>query len=117
MADQTDCGDPIAYLVLEAGATVYATDRSEIGTVKHVLFVEQEDVFDGLVIETGDGERFVDASDVDRIHERCVFTTLTPQQAAALPEGEGGAPTYEADPAAGAGHSLRDYYLRLFGKG
>ena len=117
MTEPTDCGNPIAYLVLEAGVNVYSSDQAVIGTVKHVLFVEQEDVFDGIVIGTGDGERFVDSSDVDRIFERCVFTTLTPEQVAALPHGEHGAPVYEADPAAGAGHSLRDHYLRLFKKG
>jgi hypothetical protein len=117
MAEPTDCGNPIAYLVLEAGTKVYASDQTEIGTVKHVLFVPEEDVFDGIVIETGDGERFVDGTDIDRIYERCVLTTLSPAQVAALPPGEHGQPVYHADPALGAGHSVRDYYLRLFRKG
>ena len=43
-----------------------------------MLFAPEEDVFDGIVIETTDGERFVDASAVDRIFERCVLTALTP---------------------------------------
>ena len=112
-----ECGDPVAYLVLEQGTNVYASDRSLIGTVKHVLFLPEEDIFDGIVIETDDGERFVDAPDVDQIFERCVLTTLTPDQVGALPRGEHGPPTYRADPSLGAGHSLRDYYLRVFRKG
>jgi hypothetical protein len=118
MADEpTDCGDPIAYEVLEQGTAVYASDRTRIGAVKHVLFVPEEDVFDGIVIDTDDGERFVARDDVDRIHERCVLTTLTREQAKALPEGEHGAPVYKDDPALGAGRSLRDHYLRIFRKG
>jgi hypothetical protein len=112
-----DCGDPIAYLILEQGTNVYASGHNLIGTVKHVLFVPEEDVFDGIVIDTEDGERFVDAADVDRIFERCVQTTLTPEQVDALPRGEHGPPVYHADPALGAGHSLRDHYLRIFRKG
>ena len=71
----------------------------------------------GIVIETDDGERFVDAPEVGQIFERCVLTTLAPDQVGALPRGEHGPPAYRADPALGAGHSLRDYYLRTFRKG
>jgi hypothetical protein len=117
MAGPADCGDPIAYLVLAEGTRVYASDGTEVGTVKHVLFVPEEDVFDGIVIDTDDGHRFVEAPDIDRIFERCVLTTLTREQVAALPRGEHGAPAYQADPALGAGHSLRDFYLRVFRKG
>src|SRR5436309_750845 len=113
-----DCGDPIAYEVLEKGVSVYASDQATtVGTVKHVLFVPEEDVFDGIVIDTDDGERFVDRDDIDQIFERCVFTVLTPEQAKSLPEGEHGPPVYKDDPALGAGHSLRDFYLRTFRKG
>lgn len=117
MADTPDCGSPIAYTVLEVGVPVYAADGSRIGTVKHVLFVPEEDVFDGVVIRTDAGERFVDASDVDRIFERCLQTTLTAEQARQLPPPEPAPPVYEDDPALGSGRSLRDFYLRLFRKG
>jgi len=115
--DESACGDPIAYLVLENGTPVYATDGSEFGTVEHVLFVEQEDVFEGIVVKMHHGLRFVDSGDVGRIFQRCVFTKLTPEQAESLPPPEPGAPVYKDDPALGAGHSLRDYYLKLFRKG
>src|SRR3954454_7164827 len=98
-----DWGDPIAYLVLEAGTEVYASDESVVGTVKHVLFLPEEDVFDGIVIETDGGERFVEATAVDRIYERAVLTSRTPAEMEALPRGEHGPPVYHADPALGAG--------------
>ena len=111
-----NCGDPIAYLVLEPGTPVYAADRSEIGAVEHVLFVPEEDVFEGIVVKTGSGPRFVDSDAVDRIFERCVFTTLTAEQAGALPPPVSGPPVYKDDPADGAGHSLHDHWRRTFGK-
>jgi hypothetical protein len=118
MAEQMpDCGSPIAYLVLEPGTAVYTSDHTLIGKVEHVLFVPEEDVFDGIVVETSDGPRFVDASDVDRIYERCVITSLTAGQAQALPPPEPGPPVFHDDPALGAGWSVRDLYLKLFRKG
>ena len=112
-----DYGSPIAYLVLEQGTAVVASDHSPIGAVEHVLYVEAEDVFDGIVVQTRDGLRFVDRDDVDRIFERCVVTTLSPEQASALPPPDSGAPAYGVDPGDGVGPSLHDHYRRLFGKG
>jgi hypothetical protein len=116
-AGTDDCGSPVAYLVLEVGTAVYASDGSPIGTVEHVLFVPEEDVFEGIVVATADGPRFVERDDVDRIFERCVFTTLTEAEARSLPAPDPGAPAYHVDPALAAGSSLRDHYLRLFRKG
>jgi hypothetical protein len=112
-----DCGSPIAYLVLQKGTAVYTADRTQVGHVEHVLFVPEEDVFEGIVIKTEAGIRFVERDDVDQIFERCVFTTLTAEQARALPPPDPGTPVYHDDPALGAGSSLRDHYLRLFRKG
>ncbi|HEY7694263.1 MAG TPA: hypothetical protein VH816_18145 [Gaiellaceae bacterium] len=118
MADgATDCGSPIAYLVLAKGTAVYSSARERIGTVDEVLFVADEDVFDGIVIQTDGGRRFVDSDRVEQIYERCVITTLSAEQAAALPEPEGGPPVLGVDPAAGTGHSLKDRLSRLFGRG
>jgi hypothetical protein len=114
--ETSDYGSPIAYAVLKAGTPVYTADREQIGTVDSVLAVPQEDVFDGIVIQTAQGPRFVDAPDVDRIFERGVLTTLTVEQATALPPHEQGPPVYGVDPSIGAGKSLGDRFRRLFGK-
>ena len=117
MADGTqDCGSPIAYLVLQPGTAVYTSGRERIGTVEQVLFVQEEDVFDGIVVQTGDGARFVDASDVDGIFERCVITSLSLEQAKALSPPETAPPVYGVDPAQGTGTSLRARFGRWFGK-
>jgi hypothetical protein len=117
MADGAqDCGSPIAYLVLQPGTAVYTSGRERIGTVEQVLFVQEEDVFDGIVVQTGDGARFVDASDVDSIFERCVITSLSLEQAKALSPPETAPPVYGVDPAQGTGTSLRARFGRWFGK-
>jgi hypothetical protein len=117
MADEhLDCGSPIAYLVLRSGTAVYASGNEQIGTVAHVLFVQEEDVFDGIVIQTSDGLRFVDSDQVDRIYERCVMTTLSPEDAKSLPPPTEGPPVYAADPTQGQGTSLGARFGRLFGK-
>jgi hypothetical protein len=115
--ESLDCGRPIAYLVLGRGTAVYASGHERIGTVEEVLYVEAEDVFDGIVIQTDGGLRFVDSSRVEGIYERCVITKLSLEDAEALPEPEGGPPVFQADPAELTGSSLRDRLRRLFGKG
>ena len=39
-----DDGAPISYETLEPGTPVYSSDGQQIGTVAHVLAVEEEDV-------------------------------------------------------------------------
>jgi hypothetical protein len=117
MAEPTDdCGSPIAYLVLQPGTGVYTSGRERIGSVERVLFVQEEDVFDGIVVQTDEGARFVDASEVDRIFERCVITSLTSEEAKALPPPETAPAVYGVDPAQGTGTSLRARFGRWFGK-
>jgi hypothetical protein len=43
-----------------------------------------------VVIDTDDGERFVDAPEIERIYERAVVTTLSDEDAAALPRPHAG---------------------------
>ena len=117
MADEhLDCGSPIAYLVLRSGTAVYASGKEQIGTVDRVLFVQEEDVFDGIVIQTSGGPRFVDSEQVDRIYERCVMTTLSLEETKSLPSPTDGPPVYAADPAQWQGKSFTARFRRLFGK-
>ena len=116
-ADSSDLGSPISYFVLKQGTAVCAVGREQIGTVAQVLYVEQEDVFDGIVIQTDHGLRFVDADQVDGIYERCVVTNLTVEQTGELPPPESGPPVYQVDTAEATGRSFGDRLRRLFGKG
>lgn len=71
-----DLGPPASYLVLDEGVPVFAPDGSEVGRVEHVLAAPEEDIFDGLVIDTAPGPggfRFADADQVEEIFEQGVM--------------------------------------------
>jgi hypothetical protein len=106
VSTEADAGPPIAYQALEAGTPVHASDGGQVGTVKQVLAVEAEDVFDGLVIDTGGGTRFIDADDVAHIAERRVDVRLTSAEVAEQPEHEEGTPVYRSDAPTGRGGDL-----------
>ena len=76
---------PIAYTALQPGTPVRTSDGQEFATVRSVLVDEKVSVFDGIVVETATGERFVDADQIGTIYTTYVATTLSTQEAAALP--------------------------------
>jgi hypothetical protein len=78
-------GDPIAYTALQPGTPVQTSDGRQFATVVAVLVDEKVSVFDGIVVETGEGTRFLDADQVGWIYTTCVRTTLSAEQAAELP--------------------------------
>jgi hypothetical protein len=96
-----DEGPGISYKLLTRGTPVHARDGEPVGTVQRVLENEREHIFDGIVISTDAGERFVDAPEVARIAERRVTLSIDAAEAERLPDHEPGAPEYRADPGAG----------------
>ena len=84
-----DDGDQIGYQALPRGVPVHAADGPRVGTVHRVLDNAREHIFDGIVISTPDGRRFVDAPEVARIAERRVTLSITAAEAAELPEHRG----------------------------
>ena len=80
---------PIAYTALQPGTSVQTSDGYTFATVQAVLVDEKVSVFDGIVVQTEEGARFVDADQVASIYTSHVRTTLSREQAAnlALPEG------------------------------
>jgi hypothetical protein len=102
-----DLGAPISYLALEEGTAVFGADGEEVGRVAHVLAVEEEDIFDGIVISHGVGRHtFADAEQVGAIHERGVTLTLTAAEAEALPEPAENPAVMHEDPSDSEGSSL-----------
>jgi len=81
-----DDGHAISYKVLRRGTVVRTADGVELGTVRSVLDNAREHIFDGIVIDTPSGQRFVDAPEVSRIAERAVTLTIDAAEAAQLPE-------------------------------
>jgi hypothetical protein len=80
---------PIAYTALQPGTAVQTSDGVPFATVQSVLVDEKVAVFDGIVVQTADGTRFVDADQIGMIYTTYVRTTLTAEQAAALPQPDG----------------------------
>ncbi|HUA10520.1 MAG TPA: hypothetical protein VMA83_00780 [Solirubrobacteraceae bacterium] len=112
-----DEGLPVAYTVLERGIGVFASGGEQVGTVHHVVAAPEKDIFHGIVIATpGHGKRFVEAADIEALHERGVDLRIDATQSRALPQPGGGAPMFTEDPAApgGWGHWVE---RRLLGRG
>jgi hypothetical protein len=81
-----DPGHPISYRVLERGTPVETSDGQRIGQVKRVLEVRAKDVFDGVVVKTANGDRFVDADEIDRLYENLMLLNMDAATAALLPK-------------------------------
>jgi uncharacterized protein YrrD len=84
-----DLGEPSSYLNLGKGAEVYSCDGENLGEVEHVLAEPEQDIFDGIVLDTSilpGGHRFVDADQVEEIFERGVLLRLTREEAEKAPE-------------------------------
>ena len=88
MVDDDD-GPAIGYKVLPKGTPVVTSDGVEIGTVVKAQDDARTHIFDGIVIKTPEGRRFVDAPEVARITEKRVTLTIDAAEAAALPEHKG----------------------------
>ena len=108
-----ELGAPIAYLALEEGTPVYASGGVHVGAVQHVLAAEDADIFDGIVIATDAGLRFIDADSVREITRSHIQSSLDDDQASRLPPPDG-PPVYRVDALEDTGHSFHDVLGRLF---
>ncbi len=109
---ESDRGAPISYLVLQPGTPVVTRDGEPVGTVKRVLALPEEDVFDGLILDTPGGARFVDAEGVAEIYERAVVLALSAGEAEDLPDPEAAPAQLEVDPDTAAGRTTAGDRIR-----
>jgi hypothetical protein len=84
-----DTEPAVSHRAAVPGTPVLTQTGTEIGTLEHVLEVPEEDLFDGLVVATEWGLRFVDANQVELITVRHVRSRLDDAQAARLPPPHG----------------------------
>ena len=103
---------PSAYTALQAGTSVQTSDGHPFGSVQSVLVDEKVSVFDGIVVETTEGKRFVDADQIGSIFTTYVRTTLSAEQAAELPQPDGSTLVDIRPPG-----SLAGRLGRMFGRG
>src|SRR4029450_10712271 len=102
---------PIAYTALQPGTSVQTSDGHQFATVQAVLVDEKVSVFDGIVVQTAEGTRFVDADHIGTIYSTYVCTTLSGEQAANLPLPDGST-LIDIKPAS----SMADRLGRMFGR-
>ena len=96
-----DLGAPGSYITLGEGLPVYSRDGQRLGEVEHVLAEPDKDIFDGIVFDASPrpgGHRFVDAPEVERIHERGVVLALDASDAEGLPQPSANPATMSASP-------------------
>ena len=91
-----DEGHSVHYTAVTRGTPVYSSDGVEVARVDDVVDNYREHIFDGIVIETGEGALlFVDAPEVARTAERAVTLTIDAEATAKLPAPEKAAPNYK----------------------
>lgn len=81
--------EPSSYLTLEAGTKVLSSDGEQIGEVAHVLAVEEDDIFDGIVVDASwlpGGHVFADAAQVQEIRTGAVTLKLDAEACRSLPQ-------------------------------
>ena len=105
--------DAISYKAAVVGTPVLSTSGAQIGTLEHVLEVPDLDLFDGIVIATHAGLRFIDADQVREITRSHIQSSLDDNQASQLPPPDG-PPVYRVDALQYTGHSFHDVLGRLF---
>jgi hypothetical protein len=111
MADDT----PVSYQAAVHGSAVLSASGAQIGTLEHVLEIPELDIFDGIVIATHHGLRFISADLVEVITRNSIRCKLNDRQAAQLPAPDG-PPVYKVDALADSGHSMHDVLGRFFGR-
>ena len=76
-----DDGHAISYQALRRGTVVRSSDGVELGKVRRVEEETRTHIFDGIVLDTANGRRFLDAPEVAHIAERAVTTTFAAAEA------------------------------------
>ena len=79
----------IGYQALPRGVPVHAADGTRVGVVYRVLDNKREHIFDGILLDTDAGRRFVDAPEVTRITRSRVTLSISAEEAAELPRESG----------------------------
>jgi hypothetical protein len=85
-----------SYLALGKRTPVYGSDGDFIGVVKKVECDRKNDIFDGLLVSTPAGDRYLIAEQVAAVHEHGVEARITSREALGLPDVKG-APTVPSE--------------------
>ena len=103
----------LSYQAAVPGTPVFTRSGKEIGTLEHVLEVPGLDLFDGIVVATDWGLRFIDADQIEMITITNVRCRLDDAEAARLPPPDGAA-VYRVSSLDEIGDSLHERLGRMF---
>jgi len=105
--------DPVSYEGVQVGTRVLSSSGTEFGTLAKVLEIESEDVFDGIIVKTHYGQRFVDRDQIAEITTQYITCALDDAAMANLPEPSGHA-VYRVDPLQDEGGTFKDWVGKTF---
>jgi hypothetical protein len=101
---------PVSYEGAPLGVPMLTSTGSQFGTLEKVLELPSEDLFDGVIVSTEHGRRFVDRDQIAEITTEYIRCAIDDAAAAALPE-PSGTPAFEADAGYGEGSSFREWSI------
>jgi hypothetical protein len=105
---------PIAYEALKKGTPVLSATGTRIGIVEHVLADYGLDLFDGLVVKTHDGLRFVTADQVGLITTAAVHSKVADADIPNLQKPHQGDEVFHGDPEKYEGTGFQNWFGRMF---
>jgi hypothetical protein len=113
--------EPVSYLTLRQGTKVVSSDGEQVGEVAHVLAAEQQDIFDGIVVDASwlpGGHVFADAAQIAEMRSDAVRLTLDEDGCRGLPQPSENPAAMEGSPDdvvdEGIGDELRDKLRRAW---
>ncbi len=112
----SDEAEPVSYDGVPRGVPLLSSSGQGFGTLVKVLEIPSEDLFDGVIVKTEHGRRFVDRDQIREITTEYIACDLDDSQIADLPEPSGTA-AFDDDPGYGEGKSFREWVHRTFGHG
>ena len=79
-----EAGERSSWEALEPGTPVVSSDGQQIGTVKEVIAAADQDIFEGVICDTPQGERYVDEEIIGDIYDHAVELKIDAAAAARL---------------------------------
>ncbi len=110
---QGDDDPAVSYEGAVPGTPVLTPAGTEIGTLEHVLEIPELGLFDGIVIATDWGLRFIGADQIEVITIRHIRCRISDAEAARLPPPDG-SPVYRVNVLEEIGDSLHERLGRMF---
>ncbi len=108
--------EPVSYEGVPVGVPMLSSTGRQFGTLAKVLEIASEDLFDGVIVETRHGRRFIDRDQIAEITTEYIKCGLDDAATENLPE-PSGTPAFDADVDYGEGSSFREWVHRTFGHG